>query len=264
MKYTLLLSVILTAAASAAAQTPNAAAVSEPQISAALVKTETAKQECAPETKESETNELKTNALKTNAPEIKRPETNAPEASESVQKSAPNLSPVPRQTGGYVRPNADKRFKSYVGNMFGPIALARNVASAGFSTWTNEPEEWGEKWEGFGRRVASNFGKSVIKETTIYGLDEAFKIDSRFYRSEKRDFKSKVKNAVTSPFLARKPDGRKVFGFPRLAGTYASSIIAAETWYPGRYDYKDGLASGTISLGTTVLVNLVKEFIWKK
>jgi hypothetical protein len=51
---------------------------------------------------------------------------------------------------------------------------------------------------------------------------------------------------------------------PNLVGTYASNVIANEVWYPDRYDWKDGLRSGTISLGFNAAFNLVKEFILKK
>lgn len=166
-------------------------------------------------------------------------------------------------TSGYTRPDAKTRRNKYFNSMFGPYAIAQTVASAGFGTWRNSPEEWGGKWEGFGRRVASGFGKSAIKQTTIYALDESFKLDSNFYRSQKRSFGAKVKNAVISPFTARKPNDKRVVGFPRIVGTYTSSIIAAETWYPKRYNYRDGLRSGTISLGLNVAFNLFKEFIKK-
>jgi hypothetical protein len=164
----------------------------------------------------------------------------------------------------YTRPDADARRKRYVKSMFGPIALARTVAGAGYGTWRNSPVEWGDKWEGFGRRVASGFGKNVIKQTTVYGLDEALKLDSAFYRSQKRDVGSRLGNALISPFTARKPNGKRTFGVPRIVGTYASSIIAYETWYPDRYDFKDGLKSGTISLGFNAAFNVFKEFVWKK
>ena len=144
------------------------------------------------------------------------------------------------------------------------MALGKTVLSAGYSTWRNSPEEWGDQWEGFGKRVASSLGKSVIKHTIIYGLDETLTLDSRYYRSEKKDVGSKIKNALISPVTARNSSGKRVFGAPRVVGTYASSIIAAETWFPGRYNYKDGLKNGTVSLGMNAAFNLVKEFIWKK
>jgi hypothetical protein len=168
------------------------------------------------------------------------------------------------QTNVYTRPDADKRRKRYIKSIFGPVALGRTVVGAGYSTWRNSPVEWGDTWEGFGRRVASGFGKNAIKQTTIYALDESFKLDSAFYRSTRRDFSSKLGNALISPFTARKSNGKRVFGFPRIAGTYASSIIAYETWYPSRYNYKNGLKSGTISLGFNAAFNVFKEFVWKK
>jgi hypothetical protein len=66
--------------------------------------------------------------------------------------------------------------------MFGLTSLGRTVVSSGYNTWRNNPEEWGTQWEGFGRRVASGVGRNVIKQTTIYALDESFKLDSRFYQ----------------------------------------------------------------------------------
>lgn len=178
---------------------------------------------------------------------------------ESSKENQTNL-----QQSAYTRPDAKKRFKRYVNGTVGPLALAKTFASAGYSTWRNSPEEWGDRWEGFGRRVASGFGKNVIKQTAIYGLDEALELDSGFYRSQNRSFKAKFKNAVVSPFTARKSDGKRTLGVPRIVGTYTSSVVAAEVWSPSRFDYKDGLRSGTISLGFNVLTNLFKEFVWKK
>jgi hypothetical protein len=147
--------------------------------------------------------------------------------------------------------------------MFGPMALGKRVVTSGYGTWRNSPEEWGDTWEGFGRRFASSTGKSIIKSTTMYGLDEAFKLDSSYYRSKNKSVGGKLKNALISPFTARTTEGKRVFGFPRIVGTYTSSIVASETWYPSRYDYKDGLRSGTVSLGMNAVFNVVKEFVWK-
>lgn len=148
--------------------------------------------------------------------------------------------------------------------MVGPVALARTVGTAGIATWRNSPEEWGTKWEGFGKRVASNFGRNVIKQTTIYGLDEALKVDSSYYRAKNKGVGGKIKNALISPIAARNREGKRVVGVPRLVGTYGAAIISREVWYPDRFDWKDGVRSGTISLGFNAAFNLVKEFIWKK
>jgi hypothetical protein len=185
------------------------------------------------------------------------PKPNAKESNETTKKQV-------QSNGTYARPSADRRFKRYVNGVVGPLALARTVATAGIATWRNSPEEWGDNWEGFGRRVASNLGRSAVKGTTVYVLDEALKLDSAFYRSHKKDFGSRFSNALLSTVTARRPSGKRAIGVPRLVGTYTASIVAYETWYPRRYDFKDGLRSGTISLGFNAAFNLVKEFVWKK
>lgn len=177
----------------------------------------------------------------------------------------PSASSAPAaQNNTYVRPDSKTRFRRYVNSVVGPIALARTMVSAGFATWRNSPEEWGKNWEGFGRRFASSLGRSAIRNTTMYGLDEALKYDSQFYRSKKKGFGARFGNALISPVTARNQNGKRVIGVPRLVGTYTASIVAAETWYPDRYDYKDGLKNGTVSLGLNAAFNLFKEFIWKK
>ena len=186
-----------------------------------------------------------------------------PEPQSTPQKDKKSEPTYGMTATGYVRPDKKTRQKNYFKSMFSLTSLGRTVVSAGYHTWQNNPEEWGTHWDGFGRRVASGVGRNVIKQTTIYALDESFKLDSRFYRSRKRNFGAKVKNAVISPFTARNVSGKRVFGFPRLIGTYTSTIIAAETWSPKRFNYVDGLRGGTISLGMNAAFNLVKE-IFKK
>ena len=168
-----------------------------------------------------------------------------------------------KSSSTYTRPDSKTRFTRYINGVVGPVALIKEVASAGFSTWRNAPEEWGKGWEGFGRRFASGLGKSAIKGTTTYILDESFKLDSNFYRSTKKSTRGRLGDAVLSTFTARKPDGKKVFGFPRIAGTYTASVVAAETWFPKRFNYTDGLRSGTISLGFNVALNVFREFFRK-
>lgn len=182
----------------------------------------------------------------------------------SVNKQETDSAATPTQTySTYTRPNAEKRFKRYMNSTFGPFAFTGVAVGAGFATATNSPEEWGGQWKGFGRRFASSLGRNTIKNSVIYGLDEAMKLDGHYYRSEKRDVGSRLKNAVVSTFTARKPNGKRVLGVPRLAGVYASNMIA-ETWYPGEYNWKRGVRGGTANLGFNVVLNLFREFVWKK
>ena len=98
----------------------------------------------------------------------------------------------------------------------------------------------------------------------MYGLDEALKLDSSYYRSPNRDVGSRIRNALISPVTARKANGKRTVGIPRIVGTYTADVVARQLWYPGRYDWKDGMKRGGISLGVNAAFNLVREFIFKK
>jgi hypothetical protein len=183
-----------------------------------------------------------------------------------VQGSEDKNAPIDaaEDTSGYQRPSGKERRDRYIKSIVGPKSLAMTVLGAGYSTARNDPKEWGGQWEGFGKRVASGLGKKAIKNSTMFGLDEALRYDSKFYPSRDRSFSSRIGNALISPLTARNERGRRVIGIPRIVGTYTSNIVAAETWYPSRYSYKDGLRSGTISLGMNAAYNLIKEFVRRK
>ncbi len=182
----------------------------------------------------------------------------------TIAAQAPDPAPAAVNQSTYVRPNAEKRFKRFVKDTVGPTAWIGIGAGAAFATASDSPKEWGRSGEGFGRRVASNLGKNVMRNTIIYGLDEALKLDSGYYRSSKRDVGSRIGNALLSTVTARKANGKRTVGVPRIVGTFTANVAANEMWYPARYDWKDGMKRGGISLGVNAMFNLVKEFIFKK
>lgn len=169
-----------------------------------------------------------------------------------------------QQNNWYVRPDRKKRFNDYVNSMVGPVSLARYAATAGMTTYRNSPSEWGDKWEGFGRRFASNLATGSIQKTVQYGLDEALKLDSKFYKSRKRTISARMRNAVFSAVTARDPKGKRVFGAPKLVGRVVSKVVAAEAWYPERYNYVHGLKGAAISTAISVGVNLFREFVFDR
>lgn len=160
----------------------------------------------------------------------------------------------------YTRPDAEERFKKYVKKTIGPTAFISPVLSSTFRQFRNSPEEWGGKSTGFARRFGDSVGRNVIKQSITYGMDEALKFDSNYYKSPKKVFKSRLSNAFLSSFTARNERGKRVIGVPTIVGTYSAAIIANEVWMPKRFDYKDGLKSGSLSFVTRIGFNLIREF----
>jgi hypothetical protein len=161
----------------------------------------------------------------------------------------------------YQFPTNRERFNRYVKDTVGPFRLARTAVAAGIDQWRDTPEEWEQGMKGYGKRFASSFSRSAIQQTITYGLDEALDQDSSFQRSNREGFFPRVKHAFLETVTSRTKSGKRVLSAPRLAGVYGSGVIAAETWYPERYSYKDGLRMGTSTLLTGFGINLVREFI---
>ncbi len=183
--------------------------------------------------------------------------------------SARTTSQTPNQTQGskqtttnpYVFPTPKERFNRYVKSVVGPSALLRSALTAGINQWNDSPEEWEQGMSGYGKRYASSFGRNAIQHTIIYGLDSALGLDTGFKKSTRKGFFPRMKDALAYNIMSRTKSGKRVISVPRITGAYASGVISREAWYPERYNYKDGLRSGTNSLLTGFAYNLVREFV---
>ena len=187
--------------------------------------------------------------------------TTDPAGAKPQDPNAAAAKPDPDPSGNYVFPTHRERFDRYVKDTVGPFRLARTAAAAGLDQWSDTPEEWGQGMKGYGKRFASSFGRSTIQQTVTYGLDEAFRLDTGFQKSNHEGFGPRFKHAFLETITSRTKSGKRVLSAPRLVGIYTGSVVAAETWYPERYSYKDGLRSGNTTLLTNFGINLVREFI---
>ncbi|MCY7344676.1 MAG: hypothetical protein LH614_00495, partial [Pyrinomonadaceae bacterium] len=188
-------------------------------------------------------------------------ETFKSDTSEVSDKS--KLSGATPQTTPYVRPSLNQRAKRFANNAVGVGLIGVSISSI-VSQARNEPPEWKKTSGGFARRFGSNLAENVIAETIAFGLEESLKLDSKYYKSTKRDFGSRFRNAILATFTARNPAGKRVFNPSRIVASYSSNVIAAEAWYPKRFSYKDGLREGTQNLAFSVGFNLIREFIFNR
>ena len=179
---------------------------------------------------------------------------------ESSQTSA-NQTANQKANQPYVFPTRRERFNRYVKSTIGPFSLLNTAVSPGINQWRDNPEEWEQGASGYGKRYASSFGRKAIQQTVIYGLDSSLGLDTGFKKSTRKGFWPRMTDALAENITSRTRTGKRVISVPRISGVYASRIIRAETWYPSRYDYKDGLRSGTRSLVTGFGMNLVREFV---
>ena len=179
-----------------------------------------------------------------------------------TQQTSTQQTTTQTTTQTYVFPTGKERFNRNVKSTVGPFRLAYTGFTAGINQWRDSPEEWGQGMKGYGKRYASSLGQNAIQQTVTYGLDMAFGLDTGFEKSKREGFGPRAKDALLQNITSRTRSGNRVLSAPRLVGVYTGAIVARETWYPDRYDYKDGLKSGTTQLLTGFGINLVREFLF--
>jgi hypothetical protein len=99
--------------------------------------------------------------------------------------------------------------------------------------------------------------------TTRYGLAEAFKEDTLYYRCDCMGPIPRLRHALISTFTGRRgDDGPRIFSFSALVAPYAGSMVAVYGWYPDRFGAKDAFRMGNYSLLGYMGGNIALEFFY--
>jgi hypothetical protein len=163
----------------------------------------------------------------------------------------------------YVRPTQKTRIANYAFDSFGPYPLAGAAFAAGVNQLSNSPLEWNQGLRGYGRRFGSDFAIAAVGTTTRYGLAEAFKEDTLYYRCDCMGPIPRLRHALISTFTGRRgDDGHRIFSFSALVAPYAGSMVAVYGWYPGRFGAKDAFRMGNYSLLGYMGGNTALEFFY--
>ncbi len=157
-------------------------------------------------------------------------------------------------------PTGQQRFRTFLSESFGIRSSLESAVLAGVNHFNNSPPEWGQGAGGYGRRLAGQFGRSVVKHGIEYGLGAVLHQDPTYRRCECTGFLRRLGHAVTADFFARRPDGSRTFTIIKLASSYGGGMIPM-AWYPNRYSAAgDGFRLGTMSFAFSTGTNIIREF----
>jgi hypothetical protein len=163
----------------------------------------------------------------------------------------------------YVRPTESEKLRNFVFDAVGPYPFIGAVGAAGIQQAYGTPREWGQGWDAYGVRVASNFGIALTTTSARYALAEVFREDTLYYPCECKGILPRLGHALISTVTARRgEDGHREFSFSDLAAPYAGTMTAALGWYPSRYGPKDGFRMGNYNLLGQAGQNVALEFIY--
>lgn len=142
-----------------------------------------------------------------------------------------------------------------VGAYFGPVLSALVLDQA-----TGSPMQWGGGFEGYGRRLASRIGVSVIQGNVQAGLAVPLHEDVRYIALGQGSFGRRALHAVVYTFLTYNNGGRPTLNIANISGYYAATAVST-VWVPtnestGHYT----LVNGTEQFVLSVPVNIFQEF----
>jgi hypothetical protein len=155
---------------------------------------------------------------------------------------------------------AKQRWQLYQQTTFSGSAVLYSAAGAAFSQWLDSPTEWGQGAEGYGKRLASSYGATIINGTIQYGTSALFHDDNRYRRSNANSFMGRFGAVVISPFVAHNDHGGKRFSTSSFLGGAGQSTIPL-AWSPRSWQGGSEIGiNALIWYGQTAGGNLVREF----
>jgi hypothetical protein len=153
-----------------------------------------------------------------------------------------------------------EKYRLSLKRTFDPVEIFRLSTSAAINHWRNYPSEWGQGWDAFGVRVASQLGQQLVREQLEFGVWAADHEDPRWYRSDLTGVWPRTRYAIVHTFITKSDSGNTMLAYSRFVGDYGAGFISRQ-WYPDRFHTAgQGFEAGTISLGFDMGMNVVREF----
>jgi len=172
-----------------------------------------------------------------------------------IVRQLPQPAPEPWQ-----KITGKQRWSLYQKTTFSGTAILGAGVGAAFSQALDSPHEWGQGGEGYGKRVASSYGATIINGTIQYGTSILFRDDNRYFRSGAKSFGGRFGFVVISPFVAHNDHGGKRFSMSSFLGGAGQSTIPL-AWSPRSWQGGSEIAiNAAIWYGQTAGFNLFREF----
>lgn len=119
-----------------------------------------------------------------------------------------------------------ERFRWAFQSSVSPARMAGSLVTSGFSTWTNQPEEFGPGWSGFGKRFATRAATGAIQNYMEAGVASIWDEDPRYNRRGAGSFGARLGHAMKMTVMARRSDGRLMPAYARYIAITATSGVS--------------------------------------
>lgn len=154
-----------------------------------------------------------------------------------------------------------EKFDYRIVQSFGARGFAGAALGAAIGQGLDSPGEWGEGFAGFGKRYASSLGGNLTRQSMEFVLESAFHEDPRYFPSEEKGFKARIKNVLLQTVVARTDSQGHRFAYGRMISAFSNAQLI-NTWQPASTgSVGDGFLRGFTTLAGDLGYNFLQEFV---
>ena len=178
--------------------------------------------------------------------------------------AAQNPADLPSQVGPTLSAppfSRDEKFEYRIVQSFGLRGFLGAGMGAGIGQATNTPSEWGQGTEGFAKRYGSSFATNLSRQSMAFVLEETLHEDPRYFPSEEKGFRARLKNVLLQTVVTRTDSGAERFAYSRVISAFGTGQLV-NAWQPhSTGGAGDGVLRGLIMLGGDAGYNFLQEFV---
>ena len=188
------------------------------------------------------------------------PAQQSPAADEQF-KPDPTTAPVTDKSKKPARFTIDDRFRFYRQTTFSRFAFVGPITGAAMTQWTTgNPSQWGQGFEGYGKRLLSGYSRQAIANTIALGVGFVANEDPRARPTGQQGVWTRGLYAARGAFVSHSPSGQLMPAYSRIVGDYAAGFIS-NAWYPRPYaNVHSALYRGSTALASDIIWQEFKEF----
>ena len=145
--------------------------------------------------------------------------------------------------------------------VFGPGAILSATLHASLDQAGKQPRDWGTASpDAFGVRMASRFGRSLIRQNIAFGVRAIDHEDPRYFVLGHGDAFKRTRYAMVHTFVVRNDNGTMMPAYSRFVADFGMPFIAQQ-WRPRRFQtVGEGLQAGSVAIGLAAGFNVGREF----
>jgi len=154
-----------------------------------------------------------------------------------------------------------EKFDYRVVQSFGLRGFAGGLVGAAIGQGLDSPSEWGQGVEGFAKRYGSSVGGNLTRQSMEFVMESALHEDPRYFPSEEKGFKARIKNVLLQTIVARTDSQGHRIAYGRIVSAFANAQLV-NTWQPASTgSVGNGVLRGFTTLGSDLGYNFLQEFV---